>query len=324
MFGFGLKSKTEKVLLDHFSYPVSNLKRHVFNALVKQGKSMGQNEYSIAIYYMMINMNTLVEPWDDSEYENSESEQKEINDFIERNGRIIGQIMHLANSPESDIEEMLLEIIVKSGMANPDNRPVEVMENPKDSSKDSKEVAEESEEIEKIEESDEDDDENLDVQDGEDDKGMEFLRKMADLYVGNLKIFISLAPKNTGTLSDYQIKFIFALQLLGAIDYCGQLRNLGEDKCSPIYLVKLLDKELFDWNPSEAGFVFHAVIDVQEEQWAQKIIISGGESMAEILDNSVSLANNTMDENVDLFPMTKIFDDNEAMKLVAKNVQPPF
>ena len=86
MFGFGLKSKTEKVLLDHFSYPVSNLKRHVFNALVKQGKSMGQNEYSIAIYYMMINMNTLVEPWDDSEYENSESEQKEINDFIERNG----------------------------------------------------------------------------------------------------------------------------------------------------------------------------------------------------------------------------------------------
>ena len=315
MFGFGLKSKTEKVLLDHFSYPVSNLKRHVFNALVKQGKSMGQNEYSIAIYYMMINMNTLVEPWDDSEYENSESEQKEINDFIDRNGKIIGQIMHLANSPEADIREMLKEIVMKSGMAEPDNRPVEEVKNREELSKHSKE---------RTEESDEDDDENLDVQDGEDDKGMEFLRKMADAYVGNLKIFISLAPKNTGTLSDYQIKFIFALQLLGAIDYCGQLRNLGEDKCSPIYLVKLLDKELFDWNPSEAGFVFHAVIDVQEEQWAQKIIISGGESMAEILDNSVSLANNTMDENVDLFPMTKIFDDNEAMKLVAKNVQPPF
>ena len=77
-------------------------------------------------------------------------------------------------------------------------------------------------------------------------------------------------------------------------------------------------------NPSEAGFVFHAVIDVQEEQWAQKIIISGGESMADIIDNSASLANNTMDENVDLFPMIKIFNDNEVMKLVAKNVQPPF
>ena len=86
---------------------------------------MGQNEYSIAIYYMMINMNSLVEPWDDIEYENSESEQKEINDFIDRNGKIIGQIMHLANSPETDIREMLKEIVMKSGMAEPDNRTVE-------------------------------------------------------------------------------------------------------------------------------------------------------------------------------------------------------
>ena len=46
--------------------------------------------------------------------------------------------------------------------------------------------------------------------------------------------------------------------------------------------------------------------------------------MAEIIDNSALFATNTMDESLDLFPMTKIYDDDEVMKLVAKNVQPPF
>lgn len=131
MFGFGLKSKTENVLLDHFNYPVSDMKRHIFNALVKEGKSMGQNEYSIAIFYMMMNMNILAKPDDemDIEYKRTDSEQKEINDFIDRNGKIIGQIMHLANSPEADIREMLKEIVMKSGMAEPDNRPADDLGN---------------------------------------------------------------------------------------------------------------------------------------------------------------------------------------------------
>ena len=53
MFGFGLKAKTERVLSDIFFYSVAPSMRPVFNGLVSQGKSMGQNEFSIAFYYGM-------------------------------------------------------------------------------------------------------------------------------------------------------------------------------------------------------------------------------------------------------------------------------
>ena len=305
MFGFGLKSKTEKVLLDHFSYPVSNLKRHVFNALVKQGKSMGQNEYSIAIYYMMINMNTLVEPWDDSEYENSESEQKEINDFIERNGRIIGQIMHLANSPESDIEETLQEIIVKSGMAKPDNRPVEEVKNHEGLSNYAQEALEESEESDEA----------------ESDKDMDALMRGSDFYKQMVTVGMTLMPKPEG-ISEYQLKFILSLQLMGCLDYIAQSKNIDQVAVMAALVIRLTDDldelPLFGWNQKKAASVFHQLLEIQVEPWAIQIIISGAKAFEEMFPSEED--RETMRE----FAWADIFEDEEILEQVAANVSTPF
>jgi len=298
MFGFGLKSKTEKVLLDHFNYPVSDLKRHIFNALVKQGKSMGQNEYSIAIYYMMINMNTLVEPWDDSEYENTESEQKEINDFIERNGRIIGQIMHLANSPEEDIREMLKEIVMKSGMAELDNRPVD------DSDIESKSDSDEAE-------SDE----------AESDKDMDALMRGSDFYKQMVIFGMQLMPKPE-VISEYQLKFMLSLQLMGCIDYIAQSRNIDQVPVMAALTIKLTDDldehPLFGWNYKQAAAVFHQLLEIQAEPWAIQIIISGGKAYEQMFLSEED------SETKKTFPWADIFIDEEILEQVAANVSTPY
>ena len=61
MFGFGLKSKAKRVIKEEFFYEVSYMYGPLFNNFVQQGKMLGQNEYSIAIMYMTVMMNVLVE-----------------------------------------------------------------------------------------------------------------------------------------------------------------------------------------------------------------------------------------------------------------------
>ena len=61
MFGFGLKSKAKRVIREEFFYEVSYINEPTFNAIYQQGKMIGQNEYSIAIFYMFVMMNVLLE-----------------------------------------------------------------------------------------------------------------------------------------------------------------------------------------------------------------------------------------------------------------------
>ena len=61
MFGFGLKSKAKRVIREEFFYEVSYINKPTFNAIYQQGKMIGQNEYSIAIFYMFVMMNVLLE-----------------------------------------------------------------------------------------------------------------------------------------------------------------------------------------------------------------------------------------------------------------------
>ena len=111
VFGFGLKAKIERVIEDDFNYLVSDIQRPTFNALVSEGKAMDQNEYSIAIFYMMIMMNSLADPMEG--YERDEKGQKEAVDFIKLHSQNILRVIHLANSPESDIKEMLDDVLKK-------------------------------------------------------------------------------------------------------------------------------------------------------------------------------------------------------------------
>ena len=122
MFGFSLKEKSEKVIEELFLYAVSPMKRAVFNNVVHNGKINSQNEYSIAFFYMMVMMNSLITPYytgdgtiDPSEHRD-ENEEKEIQDFIEGHATTILNNIHLANSPESEIKEMLADICSRAGL----------------------------------------------------------------------------------------------------------------------------------------------------------------------------------------------------------------
>jgi hypothetical protein len=284
------------------------MKRHIFNALVKEGKSMGQNEYSIAIFYMMMNMNILAKPDEemDIEYKRTDSEQKEINDFINRNGKIIGQIMHLANSPETDIREMLKEIVKKSGMAKPDNRPVDDLSN--------------------ISESDDEDDSDIDSElesdEAESDKDMDVLMKGSDFYKQMVAAGITLMPKPE-VISEYQLKFMLSLQLMGCIDYIAQSKNIGQAHMLAPLIIRLADDlaetPLFGWNQKQAASVFHQLLEIQAEPWAIQIIISGGKAFEEMLPDELL---QTEEDSRTQRPLAwaDIFDDEEILKQVAANV----
>ena len=227
MLGFGLKAKTKNVLLEHFNYPVSDLKRFMFDGLVKQGKSMGQNEYSIAIFYMMVCMNTLFE--NSGDYQRDESEEKDAQDFVMKNAKIIVSIMHLANSPEADIREMLQQILIKSGLADPDNSPVE---NSDQTTKDEARAEEDNSETTSIppKELNKDEENPFEIEEG----ASEFLIKTLQPLFGiiqtsNVFIHRHLEEESISFTED-QVNIIRAIQIFGAIDYISQSRGWTQEQ----------------------------------------------------------------------------------------------
>jgi len=105
MFGFGLKSKAKRVIREEFFYEVSYMHEPTFNAIYQQGRMLGQNEYSIAIFYMNVMMNFLIE--NNKEFG---GDLNEVENFISKHTSNINRILHLANSRESEIREMLDQI----------------------------------------------------------------------------------------------------------------------------------------------------------------------------------------------------------------------
>jgi hypothetical protein len=113
MFGLSLKEKAESVIENEFHYLVSDMQRSTFNMLVSNGKSIQQNEYSIAIMYMLVVMNMISEPFEtedgliDPKDGRTKKEQKGYEKFITTHINTISDIKHLANSPEQDIQELV-------------------------------------------------------------------------------------------------------------------------------------------------------------------------------------------------------------------------
>lgn len=289
MFGFSLKEKAESVIKDIFFYYIEDIHRPTFEAIVQQGKSMNQNEYSIAFFYMLIRMNMMVQPFDsetsagiiDPKDDRTEEENKKVEEFIQTNASRIYKNIHLANSPESDIQAWLHELLVNANLIEPN-------EEKQSSDKDTNEV------LSKLME------------------GME-------IYKNILRISLGFVHSTEGYkyISDYQCKFIFGLQYLGIADCIGQAQGADEMTVMAAFAAKTADAELpepiFNWTAEEAGEMFRKMTEVQTEEWASKIIINGGNAVSETLSK---------DENKDMLPLLKVFDDVDLMKEVAKNVLP--
>ena len=295
MFGFGLKAKTERVLSDIFFYSVAPSMRPVFNGLVSQGKGMGQNEFSIAFYYMMIMMNSLIEPFEaegmmiDSFDDKTDKEKETVKTFIKDHSDRILKNIHLANSPESDIKEMLQHILEKVDLA-------ETISSSSTKQEDASASA--------------DTDESNEV--------LTKLMELLEIYKPILLLHLTFIDGCEGTkyLSEYQKKFVLGLQYLGVADFLGQTLNADDMTVMAAFAVKTADAgpdAIFGWDVTEAGQMFRRMTDVQTESWAKKIMINGGES---------AQLQFSQEDDADKLPLLAVYEDHELMKEIARNVLP--
>ena len=308
MFGLSLKEKTQSVIENEFHYVVSHVQRHNFSMLVSEGKSLGQNEYSIAIMYMLTMMNSIAAPFEvegeliDPKEGRNEEEKEQFENFINTHIKIISEIKHLANSPESDIQEMVDLVLINAGLSGEQSKekPEQENTNPEDVTSLDNEINEEEEDVEEAS--------NEEVEDtGE----VETLMKATDAFTASMVMADALMASSSGAkyLSPYQLKIVYGLQLLGAIDCVSQQTDSSMTSCMAV-LMAYLPTELFGFDSEESTEAFHKIIDLQSEPWAQQIIISGGNAVIKIFSK----------ENEDMLPTMEIFDDTALMQEVAKKL----
>ena len=267
------------------------MKQAVFNSVVHNGKINSQNEYSVAFFYMMVMMNSLVTPYDtgdgtiDPSEHRDENEEKEIQDFIEGHATTILNNIHLANSPESEIKEMLADICSRAGLIDSSGQEVE--------------------------ESDEDIDDAP-------NPIMEKLMEGLEIYKNILRLNMSFAGNTKGYkyISEYQLKFIFGLQYLGIADCIGQAQGADDLTVMAAFAVKTADEgtdePIFGWTSAQAGEMFRKMTEVQEEDWARTIIINGGQSVSKTMS----------DDDKNALPLLDVLEDEDLMKEVAAKVLP--
>jgi len=287
MFGFSLKEKSEKIIQELFSYSVAPIHAPVFNNILHHAKTTGQNEYSVAFYYMMVMMNTLVTPSEAEEIaginpnaSRDDSQQEEINNFIKTHASTITNNIHLANTPEREIKQMLDEVLSNAGI----NSGVNSSEN----------VNEGSSSLEKI-------------------------FKAMDIFKSSLSISMSMVNGTKGFkyISEYQMKCIFGLQFFGICDRLAQSFEL--DELSVLYVFKKSVSDInepepiFSWSENDAQQMVDKIFDVNMDDWARKIITNGFNAVDELMSKN---------ENKDYLPLLKVFDDEALMKQIAAKIIP--
>lgn len=316
MFGLSLKEKTESVISKEFHYVVSDMQRQTFNVLVSQGKSLGENEYSIAIMYMLTVMNMIAAPFEaegqmiDPKEGRNHEEKEQFESFIELHIRTISKIKHLANSPESDIQELVDQVLENADLKDASPALSEKVLNPQEEQIIEEEISA-PEELISEEELPTSDEETLEDEDLN-DKDVEVLMEGAGLFLLSMNMANNFIESSLGSkhLSPYQLKILYGLQLLGAIDCLSQKSNASLSAAMAVLQVKLASEEIFSFEQAEAISSFEKILDMQEEDWAQKVILSGGNAVIKMA---------TKDDG-GFLPTMDIFDDEELMKEAAQRI----
>lgn len=308
MFGLSLREKTETVIENEFHYVVSDMQRGTFRLLVSEAKALGQNEYSIAIMYMLTMMNSISAPFEagdeliDPKDGRNEEEKEQFENFISLHVRTISEIKHLANSPEGDIQEMVDLVLRNAGLSGDQHIKATELEIPSP------------EEAPILNENNTKEEEDIDEasDEGEEDTDeVETLMKATNAFIASMTMADALMASSSGAkyLSPYQLKIVYGLQLMGAIDCISQQTGSSMASCMAV-LMSYLPTELFGFDTQEATEAFHKIIDIQDESWAQKIIMSGGNAAIKIFSK----------ENEDMLPTMELFDDSDLMQEVAKKL----
>jgi len=232
MFGFGLKAKAKRVIREEFFYEVSYMYEPLFNNLYQQGKMLGQNEYSIAIYYMTVMMNVLVDNQKEYPGDLQETEQ-----FIKKHTLNINRIIHQANSPEADIRNLVKE--VNNNFALIKKKPSQKNVNTLHNEANLDNEFEDSTNPFALEEEDR----------------LWLLREMSPLIMtirASKRTLLLEINKQKNNISETEIGYIRCFQLFGALDYSAQEKNWSpEQTIEPFFA--LAQEEPFNLDMTNIG-----------------------------------------------------------------------
>ena len=98
MFGLGMKSKTKKVLTQHFAYPTQSMHQPLLTQICAEASRQQLNEYDAAIMFMLAQINAITE--------NSER----ASNFTEVQTNNIKSIISLAKTPYSEILDFVKSV----------------------------------------------------------------------------------------------------------------------------------------------------------------------------------------------------------------------
>ena len=269
MFGFSFNDRVKKIVRQDFDYELSAGIAHVFSDVCSQAKQSGANEHAAAIMVMIVAMNSL-------SVDDDPAFNVRITDFISEKSKMILQMAHLANQPKEDIEEMLFGVLEKHGLEKK-------FEGQLSSSADSDSPPSKSDLVQQVKVAG--------------DSFIEGLLVMTDQLAG-------AASKDF--LSEDQRKFVFFLQLWGAIDFV--LQNQGSED-EQIFFASLVafgkSHPFFGWSEKEIGSVISLAIDSQEHEWANRIVMNGGQAFQKLLR-----------KDDDLLYTAEIWEDLELLRQV--------
>lgn len=278
MLGFSFKDRVKKIIKEEFDYELSAGTASVLPDICSQAKQTGANEHSAAIMIMLVAMDSLgIE--DDPEWKHR------ITEFILAKSKIILAVAHLANQPEDDIKQMLAGILEKHSIEIESDADILEKQNleaePKTVSQDLTELM---------------------ITFG--NSFIEGVFIFTDTYVGDdaREIF-----------SEDQRKFIFFLQLWGALDCIMRVQGSSDSsKFFSALLALTCDNDFFDWHQKKLVAAMNFATESQDKEWARSIIINGGKATENLLQNN--------NDNI----TSEIWTDKEMLKKLALVVPKTF
>jgi len=107
MYLFGFKGRAERVLIQHFAYPLNSLNAPIFAGICRQAKSFGANEYDAAILFMLVQMNALTPHLDSIKAQS----------FIEEKSERMSRIAYKSSRPSQEWVQTLNEIRERHGLS---------------------------------------------------------------------------------------------------------------------------------------------------------------------------------------------------------------
>jgi hypothetical protein len=104
MFGNKFEAKVRAVLEIHFLYKPGHIQASTLKQIVRHAKSYGNNEYDAAIFFMIVQMNSLL------------GNDDRVQSFIHTHSENVRRIMDLAFTDADEIHEMLHEVASSHGI----------------------------------------------------------------------------------------------------------------------------------------------------------------------------------------------------------------